>query len=72
MLLLSSQFSFKELKKKVFKVQNMFSRHPRIRNLNFSEFPELTRQRVKNDVYICPRGVKKEVYGIYIYASQGS
>ena len=45
----------------------MFSRHPRIRNLNFSEFVELTRKRVKNDVCICPRGVKKEVYGIYIY-----
>ena len=46
MLLLSSEFSFKKFKKIISKAENMFSGHPRILNLNFSELPELTRKRV--------------------------
>lgn len=59
-LCLNNYFSFFS-----FKLQKRFSEQPRICKLNFSEPPELKRNRVKNGVYIRPKEIKKKIYDEY-------
>lgn len=52
-------------KKLAFEVQKSFSGDPRVCKFNFSELPQLTKNRVKNDVYISPKGGKKKIHDLY-------
>lgn len=61
MLLLSSQFHFQKLQST--KIQKMISEYPHL-----SKLPQITTNRVKNDVYICPKGVKEKVI-TFIYVT---
>ena len=44
----------------------MFSLHPNIFQINFSELPKFKKYSVNNDVYIRQRGAEKKNHDVYI------